>query len=319
MTPEGPGSRTARSSALSYRGQFLIQRRRLKPLYYTHVPSTEAAEQRKDVRVSDPTIRAAIIAAAVALVVGLLGQVVSVANQILTHRLTQRRETEKYYNEVYQKLFAPVISDVFLYIDMVTNYRRRHDTTEEQEIEVKDRAIGYIQQNLVYGSPKLLSAYHQIHSHAITDQSGMNPSTPELHLLYEFVQEYERVIKRSSIFSAPNEAEQLAPVYLRLILYLLYINNLGELAIYNWRFDPRAATRKNYEKIERIIWKQNAFERALVYQPQNKQKIVTRRATVQQILDLMVKDRREREDVVRSIIQYGTFLKEQAPPIPGPG
>ncbi len=60
---------------------------------------------------SNTTIQAAVIAAAVAFVVGVLGQLVSIANQFITHWLTQRRETEKYYNEVYQKLFAANIED----------------------------------------------------------------------------------------------------------------------------------------------------------------------------------------------------------------
>src|SRR6266545_3705861 len=74
----------------------------------------------EDQPMNDSTVIAAIIAAVVALAVGILGSIFSIVNQILTHRLTQRREIQKYFDEVYKELFAPVISDVFLYIDMAT-------------------------------------------------------------------------------------------------------------------------------------------------------------------------------------------------------
>lgn len=69
---------------------------------------------------------------------------------------------QKYYNEVHQNLFAPLIPGVFLYIDMVTNPLRRHDATEEQEIAVKDRVIASAGEKLTYASPRLVSSFHNI-------------------------------------------------------------------------------------------------------------------------------------------------------------
>src|SRR6266511_1818998 len=155
------------------------------------------------------TIQAAIIAAAVALIVAVINQLVSVANQILTHRLTQRRETQKYYNDVYQKLFAPIIADVFLYMDMVSNFRRGHDTSPEIEIKVKDRAIEYIGNNLLYGSPVLITAHRKISSARFKDETGFNPLPIEIFFLLEFVNEYGYVIRQSSIFSDNKQRQQM--------------------------------------------------------------------------------------------------------------
>ena len=44
---------------------------------------------------NDPTVVAAIIAAAVALTIGILGSIFTLINEILSHRLTQRRESQK--------------------------------------------------------------------------------------------------------------------------------------------------------------------------------------------------------------------------------
>jgi hypothetical protein len=212
---------------------------------------------------TNPAIQAALIAAAVALGVGVLAQVVSVINQIITHRLTQRRERQKHYNEVYQKLFAPAISDVFLYIDMATAFRRGHDSSPEREVEVKDKAINYIKQNLFYGSPRLISAYHQIESYRFRDQTGFNPSFAELDFLYQFVIEFEYVIKQSSIFDYRSQKEQLSSVYEKMILYIL--NNRGHNAIasYSWRFDKNKFNRKNHDIIAYIVSKHKDFSNYL--------------------------------------------------------
>jgi hypothetical protein len=202
---------------------------------------------------SNPAVQAAVIAASVALLVGVLTQIVAVVNQVITHRLTQRRETQKYYNEVYQKLYAPTIPHVFLYIDMVTNFRRHHDTTEEVEIEVKNRALAPFRDNILYASPKLVSIYHEIERSRFSDMSGNNPSASELRFLYAFIQEYEHVIRQSSIFSGRREGDELAPVYRRLILYLLYLNDFALIATHSWRFSKSAYSATDYKKIKAII------------------------------------------------------------------
>ncbi len=292
---------------------------------------------------NDPAIQAAIIAGIVALIVAILSQVVSIVNQILTHRLAQRRENEKYYNDVYQKLFAPAISDVFLYIDMVTNFRRGHDTSEEQEIEVKDKAISYIEDHLVYGSPSLVSSYHQIHSWRISDQSALNPSPPELQFLHHFAEEYVHVVKESSIFSGRKEREQLAPIYRRLILFLLYINGYQSLASHYWKFDESEYTLSNYLKIKAMLQKQKSLEKktrsqtntaryrlqkqlegksqeeqiAVMNQAMPKQYARQAKANdkfrtkfVNRVLKLMTKDKTEREEVEGWITKQEEYLKQ---------
>ncbi len=109
----------------------------------------------------------------------------------------------------------------------------------------------------------LISAYHQIQSNSISDQSGHNPSRAELRFLYILVQEYEQVIKQSSIFSVENKSLQLAPVYERMILYLLYTNGYTDMTSYKWQFDPDVYTCKNHRKLEKIIRERDRSRMAL--------------------------------------------------------
>src|SRR5690349_15363051 len=102
---------------------------------------------------SDPAITAALIASGVALLVGLLSSIIALISPILDHRLTRQREAQKYFDEVYKELFAPIIPDVFLYIDMAT--QPMEVPPKERQIEVKDRAIEFIGKRLVHASPKL--------------------------------------------------------------------------------------------------------------------------------------------------------------------
>lgn len=231
-----------------------------------------AEQQLKGGRMSNTSERAVVITAIVAIIVAVITQAVAVYNQRLIHKLTQQRETEKYYNEVYQKLFAPAIPNVFLYIDIVANFMRGHDSTPELEIVVKDRAIASIRENLHYASPLLIAMYHHIENSKYSDWSGLNPSRSELVFLYNFVCEYEHVIQRASIFLGRDKEEQLAPVHERMILYLLHVNRYESMTSFSWTFDRAAYTAKNHRKIAAILRKAENEHAALLRQEEAKRK-----------------------------------------------
>lgn len=229
-----------------------------------------------------------------------------------------------------------MISDVFLYIDMVANFRRGHDTTIEREVAVKDRAIAYIQKHLVYASPRLVSSYHQIHSSAISDQRGANPSTAELNFLHDFIREYIDVIERASIFLGKNKREQLSPVYGRLILYYLYVQYeagvYSNLTSYSWKFDRTAYTPKTYDKLKKIMSEQREasekmsrkealrmkeLEKSLAGKDEDERTRLWNQSmeehrpsqdmawqesvdgSIRRILDVMIRDKSDRDDVMR--------------------
>lgn len=294
---------------------------------------------------SDPAVQSAMIAAFVAVVVTLVGQGATVYLQRNAHKQTLERETATYYNEVYKKLFAPAISDVFLYVDMVSTFRRGHDTTPEREIAVKDRAMEYIQDNLVYASPKLISAYHHIHSYNISQQSGLNPTTAELEFLYVFIQEYVRVITRSSIYLEP-EASQLTSVYQRLIVFFLYINGHKMLASYHWQFSNTAYTKRNYQRIVSLIRKQDVFDAAYSrkrlrnrdrvkqagrgkrqetaenslmeasinqFNADEREKVEARKATIRKVLTVLMDNKEEREMLLQDFSRNYHYLQPESP------
>jgi hypothetical protein len=199
------------------------------------------------------TIQAAIIAAAVAFVVALLNQIVAIINQILAHRLTLRRENQKYYNEVYQKLFATIIPEVFTYIGMVSNFRRRHDVSEERELAVKDKVIEYIGNNLLYASPKIVTLYHQIDLESTRDESGRNPLPSEIELLHEFVNEYEYVIAKASLYSGRPRYAQTSSIAKYKIWYLLLSHELENILSYSFWFSNKRYNNRTYTNLYKAL------------------------------------------------------------------
>lgn len=216
---------------------------------------------------TETAIIAAIIAAGAALSVSILNNIITLSNTIISQRLAQRREVQKYYDEVYKELFAPIISDIFLYIDMASIPMGAPSI--EQQIEVKDRSIDFIKGKLVYASPRLMSAYHKIKSSAISDERGGNPTDAEIGFLHDFIEEYIDVIAKTSIYANKNSVKQIHSVNLRLILYLLHKNDLGDLAKLCYMIEESSFSLKSHRKItsainnynKRILRKWNDIEK----------------------------------------------------------
>src|SRR5215216_5093398 len=230
---------------------------------------------------NDVAIQTALIAGAVALIVAIITQTVSVINQILTHRLTQARETQKYYNEIYQMLFAPVVSDAFLYFDMISNFRRGHDTTPEMEREVKNKVIGHIGNNLIYASPHLISAHHEIATQRFKDETGFDPLSSEIRLIAEFIDEYKYTIQHSSIYTGRILNKQVAAIDWYRLLALLLANNQEKLLIFSFWFNRDTDINKKIKQLQRIfrdnrsryssLWEASTeFERKLETELMNK-------------------------------------------------
>lgn len=209
---------------------------------------------------NNPTIQAAIIAGTVALVVAVISQVVSVINQILTHRLTIRRENQKYYNEVYQKFYAPIISDVFLYMDMMSNFRRGHDYPPGSEEETLTKILDFVNKNIVYASPTLLSRYHEMISLQFKDERGFYPNEHNIAVLLAFVNEYDHTIKQSSIYNGrPKYIETDAIVRYRVMYLFWYLlsERIGcleanEVLSYSFLFDQNLDVRA-YKRLHWLL------------------------------------------------------------------
>ena len=75
-------------------------------------------------------LKLAIFSAIVAFLAAMVAQWIS-------HRLTIKRENQKYNNEVIQEYILPRLNDVMLYIDTETHFRKGHDV----EVEVKPEEI----------------------------------------------------------------------------------------------------------------------------------------------------------------------------------
>ncbi|GIN91895.1 hypothetical protein J22TS1_29460 [Siminovitchia terrae] len=83
--------------------------------------------------------------------------------QFFSHRLTLKREKEKDFRINYQKLFAPILLKLYFYLDVATAFRKGHDITEDANEEaILKGIIDHVGQNLMYASPRIITAYHDV-------------------------------------------------------------------------------------------------------------------------------------------------------------
>ena len=91
----------------------------------------------------------AIITASVALFAAVLAQFIG-------HILNKKRQDNIFNMEVYQNFIAPYLSDVFLYYETETNFRKGHDVEKNINIE---GLIDRISMQKQYGDVKLLQCF----------------------------------------------------------------------------------------------------------------------------------------------------------------
>jgi hypothetical protein len=204
-------------------------------------------------------IQAAIIAGSLALVGVFVTQIVSFINQIVIHRLTLARENQKYFNEVYQKLFAPIIPELFLIADIISHYRKRHDISEEEEAKLIEKVVKHIESNLIHASPVVVSAYYGTYNVLGNERGGTPPGL--IYLLLAFINEYAQIIRRSTIYERSEKLEQLRIIVRYRVIFLLWAafgdiyadaDAAGEPLVYSFMFDRRVYTEKGYRKIEKL-------------------------------------------------------------------
>lgn len=149
-----------------------------------------------DLNIPD-TYRPAVITATATLIGAFLGAIVA---QYFSHRMTLRRDNQKYYKEVYQKLYAPILFDVYAYIDIASHFRRGHDIHPEvKEEDIYKKILMHIEKNLMYATPRLISKFHQVKRYEYEDDmSGFHYRIHEIELLESFLEELRSVALRSS-------------------------------------------------------------------------------------------------------------------------
>lgn len=130
----------------------------------------------------------AIITASVALIAAILAQV-------LSHYLNIRRENINAAKSNYQELIAPILLEVFAYIDIETNYRKGHDV--EGEVD-KDKLISHIENNIKYGSSNLINALEETKKHQYYfDGRGLDADIQHYYLFFFFLDDLLELHRKS--------------------------------------------------------------------------------------------------------------------------
>lgn len=164
----------------------------------------------------DAVILSAVIGAVAAIGGGLVAQ-------LFAHWQTVNRDRVKYNIEVYQRFFAPIITDTFLYLDMRTNYMRGHDVLPKDEEKVYQRIFSHFDLNITEASPRFVFQYQSLKRLRIGDQTDFMSTIGEIELLHTFLDELYHVVKRYASFDNRGRNGQLAAISYYRMMYRFFV------------------------------------------------------------------------------------------------
>jgi hypothetical protein len=133
---------------------------------------------------------AALITATAAFVGVMLAQVIS-------HWFTVRREDRKAHREVHEKFFAPIIYDIFLFLEASTHYRFAATVVRGSPERLRNNVISHVGTHLSFASPRLISAYYELKRGAYIrdDMSDDRDARILISFFYTIVDEVARTAR----------------------------------------------------------------------------------------------------------------------------
>ncbi|MFZ2539946.1 MAG: hypothetical protein WAX04_13785 [Oscillospiraceae bacterium] len=179
--------------------------------------------------------------------------------QIVAHCLTMNRERKKWYRETYQKLFAPIISEVYNFIEIRTHFRKGHDV--EQCVDdnlIKMNIIKHIGGNIMYADPDLINSYQRHSYRKMVPGFRMSSEIYDLELILSFLDNLYSVVKKLRIF----DKETICILNKYRVLYLIWINAFYlfedngrtiEFMKYKFYFNTEMFTDRYYRKLRKMM------------------------------------------------------------------
>ncbi len=170
--------------------------------------------------------QAAIITSIATLIGAFVGASVA---QYVSHRLSLRREREKYNKEVFQKLFSPIIFEIFGYFDVANAFRKAHDIKFHiDEKEIKNKIYTHIADNMRFATPVLIDEYYDIKRYEYEDDlTGFYPEVREMQFISLFLKEARTVIKKAKL-SKISVIRQINKYMFKYYLWAGFIKHYGD-------------------------------------------------------------------------------------------
>ncbi|MCR8633916.1 hypothetical protein [Paenibacillus radicis (ex Xue et al. 2023)] len=209
---------------------------------------------------SNPYI-AAIITASAAFIAAVIAQIIS-------HWLTKRRENHKYYKEVYQKLYAPILFELYIYIDVRTAFRRSNDIKVGIDVDqVKQKIFTHISENLMFATPQVISALHNVRFYDYhLDLRGNKQIIYEIVLFWHMLDQLLKLNTNTKLFDSSNK-KTLTNYSFHYLLWSSISELRGEDAYtilsYKHNLKIEKLTKRLYNNLKNILRKYYSGEKGI--------------------------------------------------------
>ncbi|MGG1348452.1 hypothetical protein ABE197_17510 [Bacillus subtilis] len=136
-------------------------------------------------------LRPAVLTATTTLIGAFIGACVA---QFFSHRLTLKRERKHNQRVIYNELYAPILTEIYLYYDYVTAFRKDLFTKEVNVDKMMNEICDHIGKNLKYASPRIINAYNTLaRFDYMEDLSGVGRERSKYELIVEVLNELIKI------------------------------------------------------------------------------------------------------------------------------
>lgn len=150
---------------------------------------------------------ALIITAFVSLFVSIIVSIIiAVYTQHSAYKQTVQRDERIYYRDAYQKLYNPIISDVYYFLEVSAKKAEKEYPyyIEDGDTElIFDKIISHIDQEIIYATSELISARYRLKQAKIRNSYDKEPrnNLSKIYLLFVFMNDLSDAVDRSGIFN----------------------------------------------------------------------------------------------------------------------
>jgi hypothetical protein len=250
------------------------------------------------------TLQPVLITATATLIGAFIGACVA---QYFSHRLSIKREREKYYRDVFLNFFSPMILDITSYYDISTAFRRGHDIKDHIDEEtIRHRIINQINLSLKFAPPNIIPNYAESKKFEYwEDFSGFYYQIHELELFASLLDGAKKTLNKSGI-SDPDLIKRLKKYHFHYLIWIFFtdrengIENSNVIMSYDFYFNDKIPLyKKKYIllKIKAILSSNKSLFEKLI--SKNSEETVSR-----DMIKLLCKNKEDANDLITMYDHY---------------